>query len=198
MRSLVPYVSVALIAPLSILLTACGGRMLSKSAAQNLIVGLPDDILNKEGVSIESVGQTGNDAVVETNIRAAFRLEKTRGKWVIRDIRVGQDQWESLSDLREALTRVKTEETQRLLEQVSASIEKYRQKNGTLPSFADYVSLTDSLFPAYLSPLIRLDSWRRPLFAEHQGSGAIRLVSAGPDGKFGTADDIVVAKGATP
>jgi hypothetical protein len=163
--------------------------------AQDLIVHLPQDILDKEDVYIESVSQSGErNAVVEAQLRMTFRFEKTGGKWVIKEVRVGHGQWENLENFLRTLERVKTEETKRQLERVAAAIEKYREKNGGLPAFTDFVSLTDALSPDYLTPLIRLDAWRRPLAAVNLGPNTVRLISAGPDGRLGTSDDIELTR----
>ena len=63
---------------------------------------------------------------------------------------------------------------------------------GGLPEFSDYIGLSNLLNPDYLTPLIREDAWRRPLAAYRLGSNSVRLVSAGPDGKLGSSDDIEV------
>ena len=77
-----------------------------------------------------------------------------------------------------------------MLDQVAEAVRKYRESTGNLPAFKDYIALSDQLSPQYLTPLIRLDSWRQPLEAERPNAETILLRSAGPDGKFGTADDI--------
>src|SRR6266705_2293123 len=137
------------------------------------------------------VNQTGQrDAVAETTLHATFRFEKVDGKWVIREVRLGKRPWERLDDILRALEQVKTEQTRKLLEQVAAAIEKYREANGALPDFKDYVSLSDTLSPKYMNPLIREDAWHNPLAASRSAPGTVRLLSAGPDGRTGTPDDI--------
>jgi hypothetical protein len=133
---------------------------------------------------------SGSDAVVETRLRTAFKLEKTKNGWVAREVRIGGAQWEKVSNLEQALEMVRIEETQQMLERIAGAIIKYREAKGSLPAFKDYVSLSDLLTPSYLSPLIRLDAWKRPLEAARQDSNSILLQSAGPDGTPGTPDDI--------
>jgi hypothetical protein len=92
--------------------------------------------------------------------------------------------------LLQTLETVKTAETKEMLERIAEAIRKYQAANGSLPPFTDYVSLSDVLSPTFLTPLIRLDSWRQPLAAERRDSNSIVIQSAGPDGKHGTQDDI--------
>ncbi len=180
---------------LLLLLTACGARTLSKKTARDVILGLDEVSLQKEGIYIESVSQTGQrDAVAEATLRAAFKFERSGGKWVIREVRLGKGQWEKLEDILRALEQVKTEETRELLDQVTIALEKYCDKNGALPDFKDYVSLSDLLSPNFMTSLIREDAWHRPLAAHRVGPMSVRLVSSGPDGQFGTKDDIEVLK----
>jgi hypothetical protein len=196
MRSLAHFEAPVLL--LSILLTACGGRAINKNLAQQLIASLPQVALKNGDVDVESVTQMGKEAIVETRLQTAFRFEKINGNWVAREVRVGHGQWESISDIARTLEKAKVDETRKILEKIAAAIEKYLEKNGSLPAFKDYVALSDLLAPTYLNPLIRLDAWRRPLAAGRLGPNSIRLASAGPDGKFGTGDDIVVlAKAST-
>ena len=134
------------------------------------------------------------DAVAEATLQAAFRFEKVDGKWVIREVRLGKRPWERLDDIVRALEQVKTEQTRKLLERVAASLDKYREANGALPDFQDYVSLSDALSPKYMSPLIREDAWQNPLAAYRSAPATVRLLSAGSDGKIGTPDDIELVK----
>jgi hypothetical protein len=180
-------------------LAACGGRAINKKTAQDLIVQSPLSLLSKEEVYIESVTQTGQrDAVVEASLHAAFRFEKVEGKWVIREVRLGKRPWENLDNVLRALDLVKSEETRKLLDQVAIAVAQYRAKKGALPEFKDYVALSDALCPDYLTPLIRLDAWKNPLAAFRTGPTGIRLLSAGPDGKLGTSDDIELTRNFAP
>jgi hypothetical protein len=175
-----------------LLLTACGGRTLSKNHAQDLILRLPEQALQKEDVEVVYLRQvSGSEAIAETRLNAAFRLEKTGGDWIVREVRLGHGQWEKVSNLLQTLEAVKTAETCQMLERIVEAIRKYREANGSLPAFDDYVSLSDLLSPKFLIPLIRLDSWRNALAAEHRDSTSILIRSAGPDAKHGTKDDIV-------
>jgi hypothetical protein len=176
---------------LVLFLTACGGRSMNKRLARDLIMELPRDTLEKKDVEVLKVIQvTGSEAIAETTMKTAFRLEKHRGVWVVREIRLGHGQWEKVDNFVRTLDSVKAAETREMLDRIAEAIEKYRKGKGALPDFNDYIGLSDILSPTYLTPLIRLDAWRRPLWAEHTGSRIV-IRSLGPDGLYGTADDII-------
>ena len=148
------------------LLNGCGGRAINKKIARDAIVQSPAGALTKDDVEVLAVTQAGSrTAVVSTNLRAAFRIEKVGGEWVVREVRLGDGQWEDLDAVLLALQQVKIDETRRLLEQIGNAVEAYRLKNGRLPAFQDYIQLSDALYPTFMSPLVRLDTWNRPLAA---------------------------------
>jgi hypothetical protein len=163
--------------------------------ARSIILKARADTLAKEDLQVLGVTQLGpQDAVVETQLHSAFRLQKVGGDWVVREIKVGQGQWERLGDLMRALERIKIEDTRDGLGKIAAAIGEYRAKNNRLPSFANYIELSDALYPLYLSPLIREDAWKQPLIAVFSPPGTVRLISPGPDGKIGTPDDIELVR----
>ena len=171
--------------------SACGKKQLNPGSAAARIAKTPQLALQKEDVEIVKVTQvSGSEAVVETKLQAAFRMERRDGEWRVRELRLGHGQWERIEDLAAALDRVKGEETARMLDRVAEGIALYRRAHGRMPDFDGYVALSDLLTPDYVTPLIRLDSWLRPLAALKTESGAILLRSAGPDGRHSTPDDI--------
>jgi len=164
---------------------------MNNDLARDLIIQLPREALEKEDVEVLKVIQvSGSEAIAETALKTAFRLEKVRGNWVVREIRIGHGQWEKVSNLLQTLEEVKAIETHEMLDRIADAIRKFREATGVLPEFRDYIGLSDQLSPKYLTPLIRLDAWRRPLWAERTGSASITLRSLGPDGRYGTGDDI--------
>jgi hypothetical protein len=186
------FLSLAIVS-LASFLTACGGRMLNKNMAQNLVTSLPGDITGGQEAYVEAVNQTDSrNVVIETRLHAAFRFQKVNSKWLPREVRLGSGAWENIDNIIEALQRVKTERTQKTLTEIADAIGKYCSKNGALPPFSDYVSLSDVLVPVYITPLIRLDAWDHPLSVERLNANTIRLISAGPDGRLTSGDDIEV------
>jgi hypothetical protein len=177
----------------AMVLTACGGRSINKKTAEKVITS--EALLKSSSIDIESVAQTtSGQAIVQTKVEVAFRLEKSGGHWVIREVKIGNNPWEKLENVVLALNRVKKEETEINLQRIASAIDEYRGKNGRLPDFSDYVSLSDALSPDFLSPLIRLDSWGQPIVAVRISPAQVRLISTGPDGKMGTSDDISVTR----
>jgi len=178
---------------LILFLPACGGRKFTTDDARKAITAQPQEILEKEDVDVVYVTQTSKStAIAETRIKTAFLLREVDKEWIIQEIRIGNGQWEKIENLATALERVKTEETRVYLERISTSVREYYKDTGTMPEFRDYIALSDILAPKYIDPLIRLDSWRKPLRATTLESNTILVVSAGPDGSFDTKDDISI------
>jgi hypothetical protein len=176
-----------------LLFSACGPHNFSTSDAQKAIIAGPQDILEKEDIDVVYVTQTGKSTVVaESRIKTAFLLRKIDEEWVVEEIRIGNGQWEKVENLSTALNQVKSEQTRLGLKKISDAVLKYYQETNGLPEFEDYIDLSDILAPKYLDPLIRLDSWRKPLRATVPAPNTILVVSAGPDGLFSTDDDISI------
>ncbi len=175
-----------------LLLTACGGRSMNKNLAKGLLAEIPGQSLEKKDIEVVNVMQvSGSEAIAETRLKTAFRLERVRGQWVVREVRLGHGQWEKVSDLIQTLEAAKIEETREMLNRIAEGIRRYQEANGALPSFKDYIQLSDLLSPKYMTPLLRLDAWRRPFWADRSGSNSVVVRSAGPDGRYFTADDLI-------
>jgi hypothetical protein len=169
----------------------CAGRTVNNKLARDAIMGAYAETLSDNDLQVMSIIQLGpNDAIAETQLHTAFRLQKRNKEWVVREVRVGRANWEKIDDILRALQQFKIDEAGRNLDNILAAIGAYRQKNGRLPQFRDYIELSDALYPLFLSPLIREDPWKRPLTAVWTGPDTIRILSSGPDGEPGTSDDI--------
>ncbi len=158
-----------------------------KIAQMDGLANLPND-----SVKIKSIdnGMAGN-AVVEAQIETAFKFTKTKGGWQVTDIRLGAGQWESLEVMKAAFNKEKTDRTRADLNSLKTAIETFKKERGRLVPAANIVELTDALAPTYMASVIRLDAWGHELIYAVTPQG-YRLSSAGPDGKAGTADDIVL------
>ncbi|MBP1624091.1 MAG: hypothetical protein H6Q07_2111, partial [Acidobacteria bacterium] len=77
-----------------ILLTAgCAGRSIGNNHARDVILKTPQGALEKEDVEVTKVTQVGgSEAIAETQLKTAFRLEKVNGEWVVREVRIGHRQ----------------------------------------------------------------------------------------------------------
>ena len=191
MRRLISIFSGAVLLAIALITSACAGRTISNKLAQDAIVGAHAQTLADRDLEVLSIIQLGpRDAIAETRLHTAFRLQKTGDDWVVREVRIGRGEWEKLDDVLRALQQYKIDETSRLLDRIFSAVDSYREKNGRLPQFRDYIELSDALYPLHLSPLIREDPWKQPLTATRISPDTIRLSSVGPDGKPGTPDDI--------
>lgn len=169
----------------------CSTRRISNEAARQAILYIPQTTLQENDVDVVKVIQVGGtEAIAETRLKTAFRLEKVKNAWVVKEVRIGRGEWEKIENIGVAVENVKKEETLDLLDRIAEGIRKFLAANGRLPEFKDYVMLSDQLSPRYMTPLIRLDAWRKPLEAERLDANTILLRSSGPDGISGTADDI--------
>jgi hypothetical protein len=173
-----------------LLLSACGGRNIHTGKARDILISSPQETLEKEDIDVVKVIQSsGSEAIIETKLNTAFRIEKVGGKWEVREVRLGHGQWEKIGNLMRTLELVKVEETRDMLDKIAQSIQAYRKATGALPEFTDYISLSDKLSPKFMTSLIRLDAWRRPLGASRTND-TIVIWSNGPDGNPGSSDDI--------
>jgi hypothetical protein len=172
-------------------MAGCAQRSITNNIARDRIVVVGADLLQKEDVEVLKITRVGGtEAIAETSLKTAFRLEKVNEEWLVREVRIGNGQWEKITNLSAALESIKIEETNEMIGQLAAAVLKYRQTTANLPAFKDYIDLSDQLCPKYMTPLIRLDSWRQPLIAERPSADSILLRSLGPDGKLGTPDDL--------
>ena len=175
---------------LCLALSACAGRGPSRETrlAIDLLKGSALEALSRT-IEFTSFSPVGSSATAEGRVTSAFRFAKESGRWALKEVRVGDQQWVNIQDLKEALDQVRTRRTREDIREVETALEKYRAENGGYPAAQDYVELIDKLAPRYLSRVIRLDRWGRDLrIAIRQGRPAV--LSDGPDGKAGTVDDV--------
>jgi hypothetical protein len=182
-----------LILPLVLLLLGCSAG-LSRYSARKILLKTPELELSKEDVDLIDVVQTGQDkAVVEANINLGFLLTRTGQEWKVTEVRLADRKWVKIEDMQQALTDLRWLETHRRLLQLAQGLLNYRSAKNLFPPQSDIVTLTDLLMPRYMPQLVRTDAWNRDLLYEPLSGGTrFKLTSAGPDGKFVTADDLVL------
>lgn len=169
---------------------------LSAQKARQVLQKLAGANLSKDQIQIKKItsGLTGSDVVVDAQIETAFRLVKDKNDWRIAEVRLGDRQWESFELVEEAVRREKARRTNALLQQMADAIEAYRKDRGQMPDADNVAILLDYLTPRYLNPPVRFDLWGKQF--EYRGErDRYTLLSAGPDGKSGTKDDLIVENG---
>jgi len=180
---------------ISLALLVCGcSSSLSRHRARNVLLRTPELQLSKEDVDLIDVVQTGQDAaVVEANINLGFLLRRYDQVWTVAEVRLADGKWVRIEDMQRALTDLRWLETHRRLLQLAQGLLSYRSAKGAFPEKNDIVPLTDLLMPRFMPQLVRTDAWGQELLYEPLAGGTrFKLTSAGPDGRFATADDLVL------
>ena len=148
-----------------------------------------------DNVHIKKISAMGGDAIVEASFDAAFRFATDKeGKWQAVEVRTGDRRWESIELIQTAVRKEKALRTSAELRTLATALEAFRRENGFYVEADTCSALIDRLAPRYLPSIIRLDAWSRE-FDYRGSSNSYHLASAGPDGKPGTDDDIVVENG---
>ncbi len=178
-------------------LPACTSARLSHDEARKKIAAIGTSGFVPDAIEIRRIiSQNDTDAIAEATVSLAFQFkrDKTAGDWRVAAVRLGDRDWISLDELLAAVAEGRRRSTAESMQKLADGIEKYKTSNGTLPPAGDIVTLTDTLHPLYLSDLIRVDGWGRPLNYEVRGA-TFRLTSNGADGRRGTTDDVVLESG---
>lgn len=202
MKSTLNLRKLALIAAISLIATA-GVWAITSAAdtpsvrqARDLLQHLAGANLSKNQVQIKKIeAGAGGGAIVEAQIETSFRITKEKSGWQIAEVRLGDRQWESFELIQEAITREKARRTTALLQKLADGLTAYQKERGQFAVTDEIAELLDYLSPRYLSAAPRFDLWGKQF--EYRGStSSYRLSSAGPDGKNGTKDDLVIENGA--
>ena len=167
---------------------------LTPKEARRVIARLAGIELPSDAVRVKSVSTMGNSAVVVAQVETAFRLVNDKDKWRVAEIRTGDRRWEDVDLLVRALNAEKTSRVRAELETIATALEAFRRERGSYVEAKSESALIDFLSPRYLARVIRIDAWHRP-YEYEGGRDSYLLRSLGPDGKSGTGDDVVLAKG---
>ena len=169
---------------------------ISVRKARELIQGIAGANLSSDQVHIKDIspGLGGGGVIVEARIETAFRMTKENGDWRIAEVRLGDRQWESFDLIEEAVRREKVRRTMLMLKELADALAAYRQEKGFFAKTDEIEKLLDYLSPRYISKPYRFDSWGKQF--EYRGTEtSYRLISAGPDCKPGTKDDLIIENG---
>jgi len=135
------------------------------------------------------------EAVVEATFDEAFHLVADKqGDWSVAEVRTSDRCWESIELIRTAVKKEKILRTTADMRAIATALEAFHREHGSYVKAGTGRELMDALAPRYVDRLVRLDAWSRE-FEYEGGAAGYKLSSAGPDGKFGTADDIVYRDG---
>ncbi len=172
-----------------LLLVSCG-RSIEKQA-RDQVRKLSNADLEKKQVSVFNISQMGDNATAEIDIHTAVKMSKKDGRWMVNEIRLGSKKWEDVHRIVKAIEQIRAEDTMADLETIRNAIESYSRENGPLELEMNFVTLIDLLSPEYLPAPIRADAWDNPLTLLVTKEG-FQIRSAGPDGKSGSRDDLVL------
>ena len=179
------------LAPLILLAGVSAARKISVREVRELLQHLGGADFSTEQVQIRRIssGLTG-DVIVEAQIETAWRLVQDGEHWRIAEVRLGDRHWESMELIAEAVRREKIRRTGAILGEMSRALTDYQREHARFVATDRMSELLDSISPRYLSTPYRLDLWGNQL--DYKGGvDHYQLRSAGPDGKFGSADDLL-------
>jgi len=146
--------------------------------------------LSEDEIKILSAQELGSSAVAQVEIKTAVKLVEKNGKWVVDEVRIGDRRWEKADHIRAVLRSQRTETTRKQLQSIGAGIRRYLERQGALPQASDFQGLVAVLTPQYLPEVVMLDAWSNAYAYRRVSPQAAEVRSSGPDGLFGTQDDL--------
>ena len=176
---------------LLITVTLCSCQKTLEKQVHSQIRTLGGADLDSDSVEVVRVRKSGEQAIAEVNIKTAFRLRKEGNDWVLLEVRLADRHWESVDRILAAIEESRHEQTTDQLDQITNGINKYRQAEGEVPRVESFEELVDTLNPEFLPVVVRIDAWWNPMRYKATTDSEFELRSAGPDGRFGTEDDLV-------
>lgn len=148
--------------------------------------------LNDRQIEITNVQRLGDHATAEVQITTGVKMVKENGKWVIEEFQIGAQHWEKVEHIATLINQKRSETTLELMNSITEGIERYTKLNLEIPQVSDFGELATILFPNYQNEFTPIDAWAKPFSYRPSGAQQYELRSLGPDGNFGTPDDLVV------
>jgi hypothetical protein len=176
-------------------LAVWAGSGLNAKQARELLRRLGGAELTADQVRIKTVsnGLNGN-AIAEAQIETAVRFKQQKGEWGVAEIRFGDNHWESVELVTEAIRREKNRRTELQMQQFVAAFESYKsQHNNSYIVAENFDKMMEQLPGSEVVKLLRVDYWQQP-FTFQGTANNYRLISSGADLKPGTTDDLIVEK----
>jgi len=171
---------------------AAGG--LTAKHARELIRKLGGADLKPNQVRIKTISNGfGGNAIAEAQVETAVRFKQEKGEWKVVDIRLGDQHWESVELVTEAIRREKIRRTEEMFQRLTKALEAHKEDRGGYVVADNFDQLLEQLTPRYLPMPVRFDLWEQPLLYRGTAND-YRLSSSGPDLQAGTGDDLIVEK----
>jgi hypothetical protein len=180
------------------LLRNTGANALTVKRSRCLVAELLGVTLPSDQVRIKSTSALNlpfgseSSALITALIHIDLRLTRDTRGWHVSELKSGTREWTRIDTLTSALNETKRVAATGDLTTIANALVEYRRERGVFVVSDKESVLIDHLNPRYLTRVIRVDPWHRP----YQYEGAqdrFSLRSVGPDGKSGTADDVVVS-----
>jgi len=172
----------------------CSGARLSHNEIRKQVADLGTSTLIPKAIAVRRItNESANRVIAETTVELAFQFERdTPGSpWYVSSVRLGEQNWISVSELLAAINETRRKETTAALRKLDAGIAAFRQRNGgNPPSASTVMALSDILHPQYMSDLVLADAWGHPIEIEAPAP-SFRFRSTGADGRRGTPDDVL-------
>ncbi len=180
-------------------ISGCTPARLSHDEVRKKIAEIGQSTLTPSAVEVQRiVSQTDNRMIAEGNVTLAFQFarDNPNAAWRVEAVRLGDRQWIDLNELVRAINEGRARTTLQSMRKLADGIAQYRTRNASLPPARDIVTLTDLLFPQYMSELIRVDGWGNEIEYALTPTG-FTLISKGPNGVRGGEDDVVISSAQT-
>lgn len=171
-----------------LLLPAGCGKSLEKQV-RSQVRELADADWDKERITVSDFKPMGDYATAEIELRIPVKLRRTGGRWRIEEVRLDDRRWERVDLILQALEGERIARTRRDLAEIAEAFRNWMEE-GTPEVPETFSELIDRLAPRYLEHVLRLDAWDSPYRLEDEDDEGLWIVSAGPDRKFGTEDDL--------
>lgn len=157
-------------------------------------IAVPSDAVRIQEIAPSPVPLASKpSATVVAWIGVETRAVNEAKGWRISEIRTGNRDWINLDQLVASVNQQKQNRARSDMQRIAEALERYRADKGAYLVSDSHAVLIDHLSPAYIREVIRLDPWRQPYKYVGQRD-TFTLMSPGPDGKDGTADDIARLK----
>lgn len=166
---------------------------LDAGRAREILANLAGIRLPSDAVRVKEISSLYKSTVVVARLTAEFRFNRgSDNRWRVAGFRTGEGEWQDIERIMHKLNTEKARRARSELEMLAAALDSFRRERGFYPVADSTGVLVDQLNPRYLARVVRLDPWHRPYLYEGERD-RYRLLSAGPDGEPGTADDINLA-----